>query len=277
MLLAGCSPAAGRAPARAQSQAQAQARSQTQPQTRSQTQPPAPRAAAGVQRTSPANPVTVTTTVPTTPASLATTVTTTVSATSPASTRTVQIVVIGDSLTSGHLTPGYPWTTPAQQILDQQHLAAHLVNASAPGIGYATAGSVGVTFADLARQVVTPRTDIVVLFGSDNDDAGPALDRAVDSTVDLVQALAPLAAVVIVGPPATPAQQGRDLTGIVTALRTAATRAGATFVDATDWFAGRDATLLSSDDEHPSEAGEDYLGSRFAALLEPLIRRRLHG
>lgn len=205
-------------------------------------------------------------------ASATTTVTTTVS-TIPAN--TVQIVVIGDSLTSGRNTPGYPWTTPAQEIFDEEGLPAHIVNSSVAGIGYANPGSVGETFSDLARQVVTARSDIVVLFGSDNDTAGTSFATAVESTVDLVQQRAPKADVVIVGPPVTPAQHGEDLSGIITTLRQTATRAGAMFVDASDWFAGR-SNLLSSDGEHPSAAGENYLGQKFAALLEPLIRSRLN-
>ena len=187
----------------------------------------------------------------------------------------MQIVVIGDSLTSGLDTPGYPWTTPAQQVFDHEGLPAHIVNSSVSGIGYAATGSAGMTFSDLVRQVVTARADIVVLFGSDNDSAGGPFTSAVESTVDLVQQRAPKADVVIVGPPVTPAQHGEDLSGIITALQQAATRAGATFVDASNWFTGH-TDLLSSDGEHPSAAGENYLGQKFATLLEPLVRARLH-
>lgn len=189
---------------------------------------------------------------------------------------TVQIVVVGDSLTSGHVTRGYPWTTPAQEIFDRQSLPAHILNSSVAGIGYENKGSAGVTFASLVRRVVTSRTDIVVFFGSDNDKAGPAYDKAVAATLALAHDRAPEARIVVVGPPITPAQHGRDLAGLIDPLRRAADSQHATFIDASDWFAGAKAReYLSSDNEHPNVAGERYLGRRFAAILEPIVREKL--
>lgn len=109
----------------------------------------------------------------------------------------VRIVVIGDSLSDGNDTPGYPWTIPAQLRLDHSGLPAELVNASAGGIGYLAQGTINETFATLARRAVTPSTGIVVLFGSDNDSAGPELSAAVTATINLVKALAPCADVLV--------------------------------------------------------------------------------
>ena len=204
-------------------------------------------------------------------------VTTAVPPPSPANLSVTRTVIIGDSLSTGAHTPGYPWTTPAQALLDRDHVPIELVNISGGGAGYLARGERNWDFLDAARVAVTPDTGIVVVFGSDNDSLAsgllqPAYAGEVRHTLDWIVRRAPHARLVIVGPPATPADPASQLLAIRDTLRAAAQRLGAIFVDAISWFAGANARFVGPDGEHPDRAGEDYLAAKFVAILEPLAR-----
>lgn len=178
-----------------------------------------------------------------------------------------RVAVVGDSLTSGFATPGYPWTASAQAMLDAAQIPATLVNSSAAGAGYAARGDQNHNFADLVRLSVTSDTAVVLIFGSDNDTADPGYAAAVGATVELAQRLAPQARVLLIGPPATPADPAGALSDIRNVLRGAAVDGRAGFVDALDWFAGPAVGNVGPDGEHPTVAGQDYLARRITPLL----------
>lgn len=191
----------------------------------------------------------------------------------PAEVHAIRIVVIGDSLSDGNDTPGYPWTTPAQRLLTGVGLPAQIVNSSAGGAGYVQPGDGGATFESLAAAAVTAETGIVVIFGSDNDTADPALSPAVTATIEGIQQTAPTADILVVGAPSTDSN-GDDVGDINTIIRRAAETTDATFTDATRWLTEKP-NLLADDGEHPNIEGENHLAARFKALLEPVIRVRL--
>ncbi|HEV7205336.1 MAG TPA: SGNH/GDSL hydrolase family protein [Jatrophihabitans sp.] len=187
----------------------------------------------------------------------------------------VEIAVIGDSLSTGAMTPGDAWTDEALPMLDRDGREVYFVNAAENGAGYVARGSYGDTFADEVDHVVSPRTRIVIVFGSDNDLGQPQVGQAAIQTLSRVRALAPSARVIVVGPPAPPAQSRSQLQPLSDALHTAATAFAASFVDALAlrWFQSAASVYVGSDGEHPDRSGEAYLARNMADIVQPVIAR----
>lgn len=190
----------------------------------------------------------------------------------------VQLVVIGDSLSTGINTPGDPWTREAPPLFVARGLDVQITNASENGAGYAAPGDNGDVFLDLVNRVVDAHSQIVVLFGSDNDGPQPGVAAAMSQTLQRVTALAPRATLIVVGPPSTPANSGEQLTGVRDALAAAVVQVGGRFVDplALGWFHGDASRFVSTDGEHPNAAGEQYLAQQMVDVVAPLIVRRTH-
>ncbi|MEO6996613.1 MAG: SGNH/GDSL hydrolase family protein [Terracoccus sp.] len=131
--------------------------------------------------------------------------------------------VIGDSLSTGYTTPGVPWTANAQQLFDARGQTVQIVNAASNGAGYVALGENDAVFLDQVDQIVTARSQVVLVFGSDNDLGQPGITPAITTTLNRIKSLAPNAQLIVVGPPAPPADTPAQLTGIRDALR-AATR-----------------------------------------------------
>lgn len=182
---------------------------------------------------------------------------------------------MGDSLSTGAMTPGDPWTTDAQRLLESEGRDVLFVNAAENGAGYLARGENGDTFLDEIDQVVSRRAQIVLLFGSDNDLGLSDLEPAVEAALHRVRELAPGAKVIVVGPPAPPAQRVQQIEGIRDQLQTAARRLGVGFVDplALGWFQRASAADVGPDAEHPNTAGERYLADQIVAILAPTIDR----
>lgn len=187
----------------------------------------------------------------------------------------VEVDVIGDSLSTGLATPGDPWTSNAEQLLMTQGRDVQFVNAAENGAGYVARGNDGDTFLDEVDQVVSARAQIVLVFGSDNDLGRSGLDSAVTATLARINTSAPNAELIVVGPPAPPAQDAQHLEAIRDTLQTAAAQAGAQFVDplTLGWFQGESAGYVASDNEHPDTQGEQFLAEQMAAILAPAIDR----
>lgn len=188
--------------------------------------------------------------------------------------RSVSVVVIGDSLSTGFATPGHPWTTDANALFSREGRRVRFVNVAENGAGYAVTGAQGDTFLDEAAKAVSSRSQIVLLFGSDNDVGQPDLDQAVRATLARVRLVAPHAAIVVVGPPAPPAQQRAPLSAINAVLRAATATVGGDFVDpmAEQWFEGPTAADVADDSEHPNARGEQFLARQLTAVLTPAVR-----
>ncbi|MEO6882300.1 MAG: SGNH/GDSL hydrolase family protein [Mycobacteriaceae bacterium] len=187
-----------------------------------------------------------------------------------------QLVVIGDSLSTGFDTPGDPWTREAPALFAGRGLDVQITNASENGAGYSAPGTNGDLFLDLVDGVVDARAQVVLLFGSDNDLGLPDVAPAMSQTLHRVRALAPRATLIVVGPPSTPANSGEPLLGIRDALASAAAQVGARFVDpiTLKWFQGGASRFVAADGEHPNADGEQYLAQQLVDVVAPLTPRR---
>ncbi len=188
--------------------------------------------------------------------------------------------MIGDSLSTGAATRGEAWTSNAERLFLQTRRDVQFVNAAENGAGYVASGENGDTFLDEVNQIVSDRAQIVLVFGSDNDLDQPGLDASIARTLSRVRALAPRAKLIVVGPPAPPAQNAQQLEGIRDVLQATARQAGGEFVDplALKWFQDAASVGVGPDAEHPNDAGEQYLAEQITAILSPEIHAdaRLH-
>lgn len=183
--------------------------------------------------------------------------------------RAIQVNVIGDSLSTGVNRSGNPWTSDAQRLLAADGRDVHIVDAAENGAGYAATGANGSVFRDLVDRVVDDRSQVVVVFGSDNDVGQPDLAAAIAGTLDRIRTLAPRARLIVVGPPAPPADAPQQLQGVRDALQAVTGHVDGQFVDplALKWFQGGDSRYVGPDGEHPSAAGEVYLARKMTAIL----------
>lgn len=187
----------------------------------------------------------------------------------------VEVDVIGDSLSTGINTPGDPWTNNAEELFAADGQQVQFVNAAENGAGYVARGQLGDAFLDEVDNVVSPSSEVVLVFGSDNDLGQSGLAAAITATLERVRTTAPHAQLIVVGPPAPPAQQPQQLTVIRDALQTAAEQAHAQFVDplALKWFQDGAAAYVSFDNEHPNADGEQYLATQMVDILRPTVER----
>ncbi|MEH0108205.1 SGNH/GDSL hydrolase family protein [Tersicoccus sp. MR15.9] len=180
--------------------------------------------------------------------------------------RTPRLVVVGDSLSTGFGTS----SDDAWPHLLAQRTRGRLdvVNASENGAGYLAGGDDNATFGSNEVDAVTPDTQTVLFFGSDNDEGSQASDLTAAAVAALhsAHATAPDARLIVVGPPAyttpTPARLAvRD------ALKAAASATNARFVDplAEKWM--NDQRFAGPDDEHPSVAGQQQLLKEMTRVL----------
>lgn len=188
--------------------------------------------------------------------------------------KAVHVDVIGDSLSTGFKTPGNTWPGQAQDLLAGTGLKAQVINSSENGAGYVQPGEFGDVFLDLVNRVVNSQSQVVVLFGSDNDTGDAGLAAAVQQTLARVKVLAPDATILVVGPTSESDDPQGQLDPIRQTLAQQAAAMGARFVDpvALGWFQGAAATNLSSDLEHPNAAGETYLANHLVAIMAPAVR-----
>ncbi|GAB3275841.1 SGNH/GDSL hydrolase family protein [Sinomonas notoginsengisoli] len=179
----------------------------------------------------------------------------------------VRVVVVGDSLSTGYGTAaGWAWPHLLSQ---QEHGRLDVVNASENGDGYLALGEEDGTFGSHAADAVTPETRVVVFFGSENDwgeDPADIADAAV-AAVESVRSAAPDARVVMVGPTAFTDEPEPERLAIRDALKSAATRAKAEFVDplAENWLAGDQ--FEGADGDHPTVAGQEHLRDEMVRVL----------
>ena len=186
-----------------------------------------------------------------------------------------QLVVIGDSLSTGYATPGDPWTRQARSLFTARGQHVHITNASENGAGYVAPGDNRNVFLDLVNRAVTTQAQIVVVFGSDNDVGQTGVDPAITETLARVRDLAPTATLLVVGAPSVPADPGVDLISLRDTLATATEQVGGHFLDplTLGWFQGPASRFVADDGEHPNTAGEVYLAQQMVDAIGPLIIR----
>ncbi len=186
-----------------------------------------------------------------------------------------RVVVIGDSLSTGYgMSPAEAWPSLLSQELQPGQRPVEITNAAKNGAGYIAAGEGGETFKTQIAATVDASTDIVVLFGSDNDaDQDPSdLRSAIEDALAESKALAPRAARIIIGPLTAFGPTEADLDGIRDQEKSAARDAGAEFVDPIleHWIPDPESPLLGPDGEHPSSQGQQFLKARIQGILTSL-------
>lgn len=183
-----------------------------------------------------------------------------------------QIVVVGDSYTTGPNDsaddPGV-WPAMVWQTLRGEGYDIDPTVSGEGGAGYARRGYQDSVFADKAKAI-RRSTDLMVFFGSANDIDAPVGDvpGAVRSTLEQAQRAAPDAKLLVIGPawpqpdPPPEVWQVRDI------VRDEATALGATFVDPLEqrWL-WDDPALIGADGIHPNRAGQEYLAGKIAPLI----------
>lgn len=193
---------------------------------------------------------------------------------------TIDIAVIGDSYTGGSDMGGkYPngWTSHVAVAVEADGITARWAKEGAGGSGYVATGERDITFPELVPAVVGPGTDVLVVFGSRNDDAGTGIGDAAAATYGAARAIAPGVDLLVIGPPWVDGDVPDDLFANRDAVRGAADAAGAVFVDplAEGWFTGDAETLIGVDGVHPTNDGHEYMAERIAPYLIEVAERRI--
>ena len=189
----------------------------------------------------------------------------------------VRVVVIGDSLSTGFGTSAdEAWPALLKSVPLLNNRTMQVTNAAENGSGYLVTGEHGDTFREEVQDAVGPDTDVVVFFGSDNDEgADPeALRAAAASTFAAASAIAPKAVLVAVGPLSGSDEPDPELTGVRDSAAAAAQDMDVPFIDpiADAWLAGRADVLLGPDREHPSVAGQELLRDKMRAILSSAVQ-----
>lgn len=189
---------------------------------------------------------------------------------------TNQVVVIGDSYVFGSDVGGlsiHNWTYLTQTAL-QGDLTTDVTNAGVGGSGYVVRGPKDITFAEVLPRYVGPDTDLVVFFGSRNDRAigKSKIEAAAFATYAEAKKLAPNAKILVVSPPWPNSDVPVAMFTTRDALKAAASKAGAGWVDPLEerWFFDQPA-LIGSDTTHPTDEGHAYI----ARLLVPRMKKAL--
>lgn len=191
------------------------------------------------------------------------------------------VAVVSDSYTTGTKEGGLgakSWTSLAWRMLSREGVRVSADVAAEGRAGYGVRGDHGSVFADLTGRVVHPDDELVVFFGSRNDQGvDPDVYAEVTrNTLQSARRMAPAAKLLVIGPPWPTA----DVPDVVIQLRdilyAEAHAIGASWVDplAERWFVGRP-ELIGSDGVHPNDAGHAYLADKIAPLIGTRLTRRL--
>ena len=187
-----------------------------------------------------------------------------------------RVVVIGDSLSTGLGTsPQQAWPELLKLVPVPDKRAVEITNAAENGSGYVATGVDGDTFRGEVQAAVTPSTDVILFFGSDND-AGTdpeELKAAVASTFYAASSLAPKARLVAIGPLAGSEGLAQVLADVCRSVASAAHDQGVKFIDPVRerWLGGRADVLLGPDGEHPSAKGQRFLRDKIGAILSAAL------
>lgn len=189
---------------------------------------------------------------------------------------TVRVVVIGDSLSTGLGTsPKQAWPKLLQSVPLPGKRAVRIINAAENGSGYLATGVDGDTFRMEVQAAVTPATDVILFFGSDNDmGADPEeLKAAVTSTFDAASSLAPKATLVAIGPLSGSEGPDQVLADVCSSDAFAAQNMGVKFIDPVGdhWLSDRADVLLGPDGEHPSAKGQKFLRDKMKRILSAIL------
>jgi len=184
-----------------------------------------------------------------------------------------RIAVIGDSYTAGSGEGGngpHSWPELTWALLAREGVEVDADVAAEGGAGYGQRGSRGSLFEDLTARAVRRNDDLVVFFGSRNDQPvdPQRFPMLAADTLRLARFAAPAAKVLVIGPPWPTTGPPPEVLKIRDSLRDQAAAVGAMFVDPINegWFVGRP-DLIGQDGVHPTDAGHVYMAEKIAPLI----------
>lgn len=182
----------------------------------------------------------------------------------------LHVLVIGDSYTGGSDEGGVDAAGWPALVADQLGDGVSVGVAAEGASGYVSEGSSGHTFRDLI-EAANGNYDVVVVFGSRNDDAPPdEVQGAAEAAFAAAREKSPDAALLVIGPPWVDPDPPSSVLEASAAVQAAAKASNATWVDplAEGWFDDRP-DLIGSDGVHPTDEGHQYMAD--------LIEKRLTG
>lgn len=189
-----------------------------------------------------------------------------------------RILIVGDSYTAGSGLGGVGpanWTALAISKMTADGLNVVVDVSACGGAGYTVTGTCGKNLQQTAELKDSNGYNLVVFFGSRNDQAPSAqVQAAATAAFASVRTTLPDAQFLVIGPPWTdgspPAWIIRDRDGV----RNAAASVGGTFIDpvADDWFGGSNATLIGADGIHPTDQGHQHMADLITPALEQAVK-----
>ena len=142
------------------------------------------------------------------------------------------------------------------------------------GSGYVRRGPTGMVFSEAISSSVGPKSDVVIFFGSINDQAAKPdeLREAANKAYADTKAASPTAKLVVIGSPWTNPNVPQSVLANRDALKEAALAAGAVWVDPIEegWFFDQPA-LIGTDKTHPTDEGHAYMEKLVLPHVQPII------
>lgn len=184
------------------------------------------------------------------------------------------VIVIGDSWTGGS-NMNTSQSTLWWNVLSNK-LPVNIQTAAIGGSGYVATNpnEPGNTFLKRATSIDFSGASAVVFFGSLNDESrSPTqIKQNAAAAYAAVKADAPNARLVVVGPQWPRSNPPADQLANSAAVHSAATAAGATWVDpvALGWF-DTPSRLIGSDGVHPTDKGHAYLATKMAPIVSAAV------
>lgn len=181
----------------------------------------------------------------------------------------ISVAFIGDSYTSGtKIDSGAEARWPA---LLAAELGFRQQMSTRGGVGYVRSTNSGVNYSVLATRI-TGNPDVIVVFGSRNDEAGyAAVRQAAARTYSTIVQTHPEAKLLIIGPPWVNDSPPAWLVEARDATRDEASAIGATYVDplTENWFGSPG--LIGDDGVNPTDAGHALIASKVLPTLRGLL------
>jgi len=188
---------------------------------------------------------------------------------------TTTIAIVGDSFTTGTDVGGlgpHNWVPLMTAQLERDGYSVNTAVEAGGASGYTKPGYRNLTFAQMAKLVVTPSTNYVIIFGGFNDhvSASDELDTASSQLYAEVKKIAPLATLIVIGPLLPDEDLAPKIIPVRDVLKKNAQAAGVLFIDPIDesWFSDGNSKMISTDGIHPNDDGHQAMAKRIAAIIE---------
>lgn len=192
------------------------------------------------------------------------------------------IVAIGDSYTGGSNAGGSRgtasnWVVAAANKLRGEGKDIVEVERGLGGSGYVNRGPIGQVFGEMIPNNLNSDTDVVVFFGSINDQAQPVekVRAAADRAFVQAKQAAPNARFVVVSPAWMTAEVPDEIVAIRDTLKDLAVKHKFTFVDPIGdrWFQDRP-DLIGKDSVHPTDAGHRFMAEKITPHLRAALPKQ---